>query len=112
MYDFPIVYASETFERLTGYTGPEIIGRNCRFLQSPDGQVTAGSRRRFTDNDAVLRLKNGVLECRDAQAWLLNYKKGGIPFMNLITMVPITLVDGGDIIYFFGFQAVLLKTYC
>jgi PAS domain-containing protein len=32
-YDHPIVYASPTFLRLTGYDQNEIIGRNCRFLQ-------------------------------------------------------------------------------
>ncbi|RKO95486.1 hypothetical protein CAUPRSCDRAFT_435, partial [Caulochytrium protostelioides] len=44
--DFPIIYASETFERLTGYHNDDIVGRNCRFLQSPDGLVAAGSRRK------------------------------------------------------------------
>jgi PAS domain-containing protein len=32
-YDHPIVYASPTFHRLTGYEQHEIMGRNCRFLQ-------------------------------------------------------------------------------
>ncbi|KAK7743707.1 hypothetical protein SLS62_010485 [Diatrype stigma] len=31
--DHPIVYASEAFEALTGYSQREILGRNCRFLQ-------------------------------------------------------------------------------
>ena len=33
-YDSPIVYASPTFVALTGYELPQILGRNCRFLQS------------------------------------------------------------------------------
>lgn len=33
-YDCPIVYASPTFTALTGYELPQILGRNCRFLQS------------------------------------------------------------------------------
>jgi PAS domain-containing protein len=33
-YDHPIVYASPTFQRLTGYDASEIMGKNCRFLQS------------------------------------------------------------------------------
>lgn len=28
-YDQPIVYASETFEKMCGYTNSEIIGQNC-----------------------------------------------------------------------------------
>ena len=31
--DMPIIYASESFERLTGYSSYEIMGKNCRFLQ-------------------------------------------------------------------------------
>ena len=35
--DSPIVYCSEAFEHLTRYRRHEILGRNCRFLQSPHG---------------------------------------------------------------------------
>lgn len=34
--DNPIIYNNQTFEQLTGYTGEEIIGRNCQFLQGKD----------------------------------------------------------------------------
>ena len=34
--DNPIIYANRGFERLTGYTLPETLGRNCRFLQGDD----------------------------------------------------------------------------
>ncbi len=34
--DNPIIYASSSFERLTGYTFKEAMGRNCRFLQGKD----------------------------------------------------------------------------
>lgn len=33
--DTPIVYASQAFCDLTGYTASEVLGRNCRFLQAP-----------------------------------------------------------------------------
>lgn len=36
--DRPIVYVNPAFERLTGYSRDEAIGRNCRFLQSSDRQ--------------------------------------------------------------------------
>ncbi|KAL2470420.1 Phototropin-1 [Abeliophyllum distichum] len=34
--DFPIMYASAGFFKMTGYTSKEVIGRNCRFLQGKD----------------------------------------------------------------------------
>ena len=32
--DCPIVFASDAFLELTGYSREEILGRNCRFLQA------------------------------------------------------------------------------
>lgn len=31
--DCPLVYASEGFMQMTGYSSEEILGHNCRFLQ-------------------------------------------------------------------------------
>lgn len=44
--DNPIVFANNAFLDLTGYELPEILGRNCRFLQGAD-----------TDPDAVSQLR-------------------------------------------------------
>lgn len=78
-YDCPVVYCSPTFCQLTGYESREIIGRNCRFLQSPDGEVVKGSRRRYTDNVAVGHMKRLLLAGKECQASLINYRKGGTP---------------------------------
>lgn len=63
-YDLPIVYCSEMFERLTGYTKHEILGRNCRFLQAPDGKVQSGIKRKYVDDNSVLYLKNQIAKDR------------------------------------------------
>ena len=34
--DNPVIYVNPAFERITGYTAAEALGRNCRFLQGPD----------------------------------------------------------------------------
>jgi len=107
-HDFPILYASKPFENLTGYTEKEILGRNCRFLQSPDGNVTLGSRRRYCDNQSVYMLKNRTMMGKESQVPILNYKKGGQPFFNLITVVPVSMSDAG-VDYFVGFQVDLVE---
>lgn len=53
MPDNPIVYASDSFIELTGYSRAQVLGRNCRFLQGPD-----------TDPDAVAKIRKGIEEVR------------------------------------------------
>ena len=107
-HDFPIIYCSENFERLTGYTKHEILGRNCRFLQAPDGKVVPGVKRSYVDDDSILYLKNMVAVRKEAQISLINYRKGGQPFMNLLTMIPLAY-DEPEIKYFVGFQVDLVE---
>ncbi|EPS42497.1 hypothetical protein H072_3534 [Dactylellina haptotyla CBS 200.50] len=106
-FDMPIVYCSATFERLTGYTKHEILGRNCRFLQSPNGDVERGDKRKYVDEESVRYLKEQCEGLDEAQVSLINYRKGGQPFMNLLTTIPITW-DGDDIVYIVGFQVDLV----
>jgi PAS domain-containing protein len=107
-YDLPIVYCSEMFERLTGYTKDEILGCNSRFLQAPDGKVQAGVKRKYVDDRSVLYLKNQIQKRSEAQLSLINYRKGGQPFMNLLTMIPIQF-NSEDYRFYVGFQVDLVE---
>jgi len=107
-YDCPIVYCSENFERLTGYTKHMILGRNCRFLQAPDGSVESGIARKYTDDDSVSYLREMIRLEREAQISMINYRRGGQPFMNLLTTIPITW-DSDRIKYYVGFQVDLVE---
>ncbi len=69
--DNPIVYASDGFYQLTGYTREQVLGRNCRFLQGPG-----------TDPKAVDVIRTAVANGTDATTCLLNYKADGTPFWN------------------------------
>jgi len=71
LLDNPIVYASEGFYQLTGYTRDEVLGRNCRFLQGPG-----------TDPKAIDVIRAAVANGTDATTCLLNYKADGTPFWN------------------------------
>ncbi|KAE8308737.1 PAS domain-containing protein [Aspergillus transmontanensis] len=107
--DHPIIYVSEAFERLTGYTEQEIVGQNCRFLQGPEGVVQKGMKRTFVDDETTSRLRSTIEDRTEIQASLINYRKGGQPFMNLITMIPIRW-SSQEYRFYVGFQVDLVET--
>ena len=90
--DNPILFASDGFVKVTGYSRREIIPRNCRFLQN-----------RNTDMSAVKRLKQAIDAREESVELLLNQKKSGEPFWNLLYTTP--LFDGtGNVVFFLGGQ--------
>ncbi|PON41876.1 Phototropin [Trema orientale] len=93
----PIMYASNGFFSMTGYSSKEVIGRNCRFLQGPE-----------TDQDEVEKIRDAVRNGRSYCGRLLNYKKDGTPFWNLLTVTPIK-DDRGNTIKFIGMQVEVSK---
>jgi PAS domain-containing protein len=107
-YDIPIVYCSEVFEQMTGYSKHETLGRNCRFLQDPTGQVQAGEKRRFSDDRKVHYLKEACKKFEEAQTDIVNYRKGGAPFVNMLTMIPIKY-RSNKIKYIVGFQVDMVE---
>ncbi|KAG7448421.1 uncharacterized protein BT62DRAFT_705415 [Guyanagaster necrorhizus] len=114
-HDHPIVYCSPTFCQLTGYPEREILGRNCRFLQSPDGRVRRGEQRQYTSNEAVAHLKKSLGADKECQTSIVNYRKGGGAFINLVTVIPIrggvndAHGDEDEVVYHVGFQVDLTE---
>lgn len=103
--DEPIVYASPTFLLLTGYGEHEVVGRNCRFLQSPDGTVGPGEQRKWTGAREVYAMKHHLFKGREVQVELVNYRKGGARFLNLVTVVPVPdTKTGEERAFLVGFQ--------
>jgi len=100
--DLPIVYASNPFYDLTGYSPGEVIGINCRFLQAPGGKVRKAGSRKHVDQDVLRKLRKAIEEKTEVQAEITNFKKDGTRFTNLLTMVPVSW-DGSHN-YFVGFQ--------
>ncbi|EXK43403.1 hypothetical protein FOMG_06019 [Fusarium oxysporum f. sp. melonis 26406] len=98
-----------SFVTVTGYSLHEALGRNCRFLQAPDGKVERGSPRLFVDDGAVHTLKKNVQERRETQISMINYRKGGRPFLNYLSIIPIPW-DTNEIRYYVGFQIDLVKS--
>ncbi|EOD48970.1 putative white collar protein [Neofusicoccum parvum UCRNP2] len=74
-----------------------------------NGKVEAGCKRKYVDDDSVLYLKNMINTQKEAQISLINYRRGGQPFMNLLTMIPITWDDSEVVKFFVGFQVDLVE---
>lgn len=92
LHDNPITLASEGFLNLTGYDLTSIIGRNCRFLQGPGTSV-----------ESTRRLRNALNNGNGITSLLLNYRRTGEPFFNLLCMLP--LKDSqGKVKFFLGGQ--------
>lgn len=95
--DEPIVYASDAFCDLTGYSKSEVLGRNCRFLQSTNhssqGKSSVAAKSHSKTATSPMRL--AVNERREIQQTVVNYRKNGQKFNNLISMIPLTLDDSG-----------------
>lgn len=90
--DNPIIYASEEFYRLTGYGSEDVIGRNCRFLQ--------GSK---TIKQSPRRIKESTQKGEGICEALLNYRRDGRPFINLLLIAPLH-DDKGKVKYNIGAQ--------
>ncbi len=90
--DLPMVVANEAFEALTGYARGEILGRNCRFLQ--------GER---TDPEAPRRIKRSLAAGRGCIEWIVNHRKNGEAFTNLLFLSPVR-DRGGEALYYLGNQ--------
>nr|AML76795.1 putative LOV domain-containing protein [Solanum ptychanthum] len=95
--DYPILYASAGFFKMTGYTSKEVIGRNCRFMQGSG-----------TDPGDVAKIREALESGSTYCGRLLNYKKDGTPFWNLLTIAPIK-DDAGKVLKFIGMQVEVSK---
>lgn len=89
--DCPVVFTNDAFGALTGYSNDECVGRNCRFLQGPD-----------TNPAAIAAISRALAAQRSVEISLVNYKKNGETFRNLLIIHPLTLGDGREL--FLGFQ--------
>ncbi|GAV82689.1 PAS_9 domain-containing protein [Cephalotus follicularis] len=90
--DMPIVYASDSFLRLTGYDRHEVLGHNCRFLSGVD-----------TDSTTLYKVKESIRTEKSCTVHILNYRKDKSSFWNLLHISPVRNASG-KIAYFVGVQ--------
>ena len=92
--DMPIVFVNAMFEQMTGYTGAEVIGRNCRFLQGSD-----------TDQPGLRLLRDAIRNRSNGYALLRNFRKDGSEFANELFISPVRDLSG-EVTHYIGVQHV------
>ncbi|MGB9992478.1 bifunctional diguanylate cyclase/phosphodiesterase [Massilia sp. SM-13] len=74
----PVVYVNPAFERSSGYSAAEIMGRNAGILCRED-----------LDQPGLADLRAAISEARDVHAILRNYRKDGTMFWNETYLSPV-----------------------
>ena len=87
-----VLFVNEAFSVITGYSPEDVQGKNLRLLQGEG-----------TDPKTVESIRKAILEGGIFQGQILNYKKDGTPFWNLLTISPVR-DDGGRLVEFVGIQ--------
>jgi PAS domain S-box-containing protein len=93
--DNPIEAVNRAFCELTGYSPPEIIGRNCRFL--------AGEA---TEPWLTERIRQAIALRQPVLVDILNYRRDGSPFRNAVLVTPL-FDTHGELAWFLGSQVEL-----
>ncbi len=73
-----IVFVNDAFERRTGYTRDEVLGRSPRFLQGPD-----------TQRAQLDRIRTALEEWERVRVDLINYTKAGEPYWVDLDVSPV-----------------------
>lgn len=89
----PLVFINPQFERETGYTAKEALGRNCRFLQGA-----------MTDQPARATMAANIAARRASFTDVVNFRKDGSPFVNRLLLLPFEYLSDDQHLYYIGIQ--------
>ena len=87
-----LIYANPAFLKITGYTEDEVLGRDCKFLQTPQ-----------TDTQTVRQMAVALAQEQSYNTEILNQRKDGALFWNQLHIDPI-LNDQGTLTGYIGLQ--------
>ncbi|RFF29478.1 EAL domain-containing protein [Wenzhouxiangella sediminis] len=79
----PIIYVNAAFERITGFSREEAMGRNPRFLYGED-----------RDQRGLSAIRSAIRNQREGEAVIRYYRKDGTLFWNELTLAPVLDEEG------------------
>jgi diguanylate cyclase (GGDEF)-like protein/PAS domain S-box-containing protein len=88
--DSPIEYVNPAFERITGYSAEEVLGRDSRFMAAPG-----------LDANERAQVRNAVAERRAVNVVFRNLRKNGDLFWNDLSITPVR-DEHGTVTHFIG----------
>jgi len=98
--DHPLLLTNQRFRDLTGYATSEIVGQNCRFLQGDSDNQEARDRiHAFLGDDGQASVRTAIV----------NFRKDGSPFVNLLYMSKLRTLSG-ETRYIFASQFDVSRT--
>jgi diguanylate cyclase (GGDEF)-like protein/PAS domain S-box-containing protein len=88
--DCPIEYVNPAFERITGYSAGEVIGRDSRFMEAPG-----------MDSNERTRVREAIAAHEPVNVVFRNLRKDGELFWNDLSITPV-LDEHGRTMHFIG----------
>ncbi|MGC8529754.1 MAG: EAL domain-containing protein [Leptospirillia bacterium] len=90
--DGKVLFVNEAFTTITGYSQEDVQGQNLKLLQGEK-----------TNPKTVGEIRSALEGERSFRGQILNYRKDGTPFWNLLTISPVH-DDSGRLVEFVGVQ--------
>lgn len=80
---FPVIYANQSFQRMTGYARSEIIGQSYFLFYEDD-----------VDSNAVNEIRQAIYKGKSFSGEVLSFQKNGKKYLNLLRIAPVSDASG------------------
>ncbi|HOW35186.1 MAG TPA: ATP-binding protein [Candidatus Omnitrophota bacterium] len=91
--NFPVIYTNQSFQKMTGYTKREILGRDYFDLYGTDA-----------DPRIVREIKHTMLQGKSFHGEMLSFQKNGKKYWDLLRIAPVR-DPSGTVTHYVGIQA-------